>query len=351
MKLSHLLKVTLGSILFICFCLISFWTVFLFSSTVSEEDGVQYFLRPGTSPKTLVTDLTQQGIIKHPSLLLFYIHLKPHQMLKTGEYLFPKGSSPHSIWRQVTEGTGLVYHSFTIIPGWSFNQLRHELAQTSGLRHISAKLGDKELMASLGYPNLAPEGEFFPETYNYTRGVSDLVILKRAIDLMQSRLNEAWESRAKDLPYKSPYEALIAASMIEKEAYLNVERPIIAGVLVNRLHKDMLLQFDPTVIYGLGERYTGKIHKENLLDNNDFNTYVHKGLPPTPIAMPSMTSIEAALHPEATKYLYFVARGDGSHQFSTSLIEHHVAVSSASKPHKTSFFNETLVQKYLNAQW
>ena len=181
-------------------------------------------------------------------------------------------------------------------------------------------------MNRLGDAALAPEGQFFPETYYYTKGSSDLVILKRAFDLMQSNLKEAWETRSPNLPYKNVYEALIAASLIEKEAYFDAERPVIAGVLVNRIRKNMLIQFDPTVIYGLGLRYNGKIHKQDLLENTPYNTYVHKGLPPTPIAMPGRTSINAALHPDNTDYLYFVARSDKSHQFSKTLFEHQAAV-------------------------
>jgi UPF0755 protein len=181
-------------------------------------------------------------------------------------------------------------------------------------------------MLHLGAANLKPEGEFFPETYYFTKGNSDLILLKHAFKAMQSKLNDAWSKRASALPYKNAYEALIAASLIEKEAYLSKERPIIAGVLVNRLKKEMLLQFDPSVIYGLGERYTGKLSKANLLENTAYNTYLHKGLPPTPIAMPSLASISAALHPEQNDYYYFVAKGDGSHQFSKTLLEHNAAV-------------------------
>lgn len=335
--------------IFSTLCLLGVILFFLFSTTITDDAGRQYYLRPGTSPKAFIADLSEQGIISHSSFFSFFVHIQPHQILKTGEYFFPKGSSFFSIWRQVTQGKGLVYHAFTIVPGWAFTQLLHELGQNSELRHLTSKLDNKEIMQHLGYANLAPEGEFFPETYYYTRGVPDLVILKRAIDLMQNRLNELWKDRAPNLPYKNTYEALIAASIIEKEAYLDAERPLIAGVLVNRLRRDMLLQFDPTVIYGLGQRYSGKLHKENLLENNAYNTYIHKGLPPTPIAMPSMTSIEAALHPRETKYLYFVARGDGSHQFSETLLAHQAAISTTMK-HAEYYFNGMLIKQYLHTQ-
>ncbi len=293
----------------------------------------------------MILQLTQQGIIKHPFLFSLFVFPQRNAQLKTGEYLFPNGATLYSIWKQITSGTGLFYHPFSIIPGWSFSQLRHELAQAQGLRHITATLNDQQMMERLGYPHLAPEGEFFPETYYYTKGIPDLVILKRAIDLMQIRLHELWQHRDAELPYKNEYEALIVASLIEKEAYLNSERPMISGVLINRLKKNMLLQCDPTIIYGLGERYDGKIHKENLLEDNPYNTYIHRGLPPTPIAMPSTVSIEAALHPQKNDYLYFVAKGDGSHLFSKTLNEHNIAVDSAIK-HNTNF-NESLVRRHM----
>lgn len=288
----------------------------LFVPVINEPSGLPFYLSQGTSKRHFLNDLEQKKLL--PSRLFFavYIYMQPFATLKTGEYLFPKGASLYSIWRQVKNGTGLLYHPFTIIPGWSFHQLRHELAETAGLRHQTLTLTDQALMAQLGYPQLFPEGEFFPDTYYYTKGNSDWVILKKAFVLMQRNLLAAWVSRANHLPYKRPYDALIAASLIEKEAHLPAERVIIAGVLANRLQKEMLLQFDPTVIYGMGDRYQGKIYKENLTENNDYNTYVHKGLPVTPIAMPSLAAIKAALHPAHHDYYYFVAKGDGSHLFS-----------------------------------
>lgn len=339
--------ITIRLIIFSCVCFMVVWLLFLLTPTISQQDGMKYFLRPGTSKKVLITELHQQGIIKHPWLFSLYALLHSNDgQLKAGEYLFKKGTTPISIWRQMIKGTGMVHHPFTIVPGWSFNQLRNALQQAEGLKHTVQTLSDKQLMTYLGYPELAPEGEFFPDTYYYTLDVADKVILKRAFLLMQKKLNTAWQHRAPALPYQNVYEALIAASLIEKEAYLDVERPIIAGVLVNRFQKEMPLQFDPTVIYGLGDRYDGKIHKENLAEDTPYNTYVHKGLPPTPIAMPGLRSIQAALHPDKNNYLYFVARGDGSHQFSETLVAHHLAVMSANKL-PSYFFNEALVRKYL----
>lgn len=317
----------------------------LFSRVVTQDEGLVFYVPPGQSKSATVAELADKKIIAYPKLLHIYTLLRFRQ-IKTGEYLFPKGSTPFSIWQQLVSGRGLFYRSFTIVPGWSFSQLRRELLQTETLRHNTKSLDDKQIMLLLGSEKDNPEGEFFPETYLYTRDVPDLVILSRAYELMQSRLKEAWEKRLPGLPYKTPYEALIAASLIEKEAYLPEEKQLIASVLINRLRKNMILQFDPTVIYGLGDRYTGKLRKKDLLIDTPYNTYLHRGLTPTPIAMPSMGSIEAALHPAATDYLYFVAKGDGSHQFSKTLKDHNQAVT-ASKTKKTAYFNSSIVHRML----
>lgn len=327
MKISRII----GSFCFIIVAFFVFEVFYLNTSSIQDKKGVTYYLHPGISKTALISDLAKQGIITHPFLFSLYTHFQKSEQLKTGEYLFHHGATPATIWKQVVTGTGFAFHPFTIVPGWTFTQLKEALSQTEGLHHATSKVDDKAIMVQLGYANLAPEGEFFPETYYYTRGISDMVILKRAIDLMQLHLQEAWAQRDKDLPYTNSYQALIAASIIEKEAYLSHEQPLIAGVLVNRLKKDMLLQFDPTVIYGLGTRYDGKIHKTDLLDSNPYNTYVHKGLPPTPIAMPGMSAINAALHPAKHDYLYFVANGDGSHHFSKTLAEHNEAINASNK--------------------
>lgn len=313
-------------------CFLGLWSYSLFAPVITQENGATYYLRPGTSKPTMISDLAQLGIIRHPWLFAMYVYPHKSTLLKTGEYRFPKGSTPHSIWKQISTGTGFLYHPLTIVPGWTFKQLRAELLKAESLKHLTATLDDKQIMERLGHAELSPEGEFFPDTYNYTRGDNDLTLLKRAFDVMQLRLQEAWQKRATNLPYNNSYEALVAASLIEKEGYLDSERPIIAGVLVNRLNKNMLLQIDATVIFGLGDRYNGKIYKENLTEDTPYNTYVHKGLPLTPIAIPGLSSIQAALHPQQNNYFYYVAKGNGSHQFSNSLEEHHEAVQAATNP-------------------
>lgn len=315
------------SVLITCFVCVTLF--FLFTSVVPQKTGFAYYVHPGTSKKQVISDLSQQGVIHHPVLYGLYVYTHDvfnKTSLKTGEYYFPQGSTPYSIWKQMTNGTGFLYRPFVLVPGWTFKQLRAALLKARGLRHITATFDDKQIMERLGYPNNSPEGNFFPDTYNYTRGDVDLALLKRAFDLMQIKLQEEWGNRATDLPYHNKYEALITASMIEKEGYLDTERPMIAGVILNRINKNMLLQIDATVIYGLGDRYTGKIYKENLIDDTAYNTYLHRGLPPTPIAMPGLSSIKAAMHPQQNNYYYYVAKGDGSHYFSTSLDAHHTAV-------------------------
>lgn len=327
MKKSHIY-----ALIYVCFPVIAFfagWTYFLFGSVVPQDRGVVYYLKPGSSKTSVMQELREQGIVTHSVLFSLYAMFHPGAHLVSAEYRFPRGSSPYSIWRQITTGTGLEQHPFMIIPGWTFAQVRKALDQAPSLKHMTTPMNDKQIMSYLGHEDVAPEGEFFPETYYYTYGMQDLVVLKRAYDLMQNRLNEAWGRRATDLPYKSAYEALIVASLIEKEAYLNSERETISGVVLNRLRKNMLLQIDATVIYGLGDRYTGTIFKKDLKEDTAFNTYVHKGLPPTPIAMPGMSSIEAAMHPQQHEYIYYVAKGNGAHQFSTTLQQHDAAIKSA----------------------
>lgn len=308
-------------------CLFSFWVYTLYFSVVSNSDGLVYDLRPGTSKKTFVAELTEQRLITQPWVFNLYISFYRHAYLKAGEYHFPEGASLADIWSQVISGKGFVQHTFTLIPGWTFKQLRDQLNQTPTLKHRANTLSDKEIMEKIGAGDQFPEGNFFPETYNYAKGTTDLVILKQAFSLMQRKLAEAWRDRDPHVPYNQAYSALIAASLIEKEAYLDTERLIISGVIINRLNANMPLQIDPTVIYGLGDKYTGTLNKADLTSDTPYNTYVHKGLPPTPIAMPSSASIYAALHPQANDFYYYVVEKDHQHKFSRTLAEHQVAVS------------------------
>jgi UPF0755 protein len=326
----------------------SAWEDFLQEAIVTDVQGFRYNVRPGATFKTVATDLYNQHILKNPRFFAWLVrYRKATHDLKAGEYLFPKGTTPDRMIGQITTGTGMIYHSFTIVPGMSFRQLRQALNKSNEFSHTTKELSDASIMKRLGHPDVNPEGQFFPDTYYFVVDSSDIILLKRAFNAMQTKLNNAWTHRAANIPFNTAYEALTAASIIEKEAEVKEELPIIAGVLSNRLRRDIMLQFDPTVIYGVGSRFDGTIHKSDLREDNPYNTYVHKGLPPTPISMPGKDAIEAVMHPDANNYLYFVARGDGAtHQFSRTLAEHNAAVN-ASRAYHPWFFNTALVKQYL----
>ena len=241
--------------------------------------------------------------------------------LHAGEYALTAGMTPRDLLLNMAAGK-VLQRNFTIVDGWNFRELRQALAKADKLRQDGASLDDAALMAKIGAPGETPEGRFLPETYAYVKGDSDLDILRRAHAAMAKLLDAAWARRDKDLPLASPYEALILASIVEKETGRADERARIAGVFVRRLQNHMLLQTDPTVIYGMGEAYAGNIHKSDLTTDTPYNTYTRTGLPPTPIAMPGKPAIEAALHPAPGAELYFVSRGDGSHVFSSTLDEY-----------------------------
>jgi len=285
-----------------------------------------FYLRPGVSKEHVISALHQEGFIRFPRLFNLYAYFSHRGSLKAGEYEFPKGSSPLTIWRQLTSGTGFYFRAFTIIPGWTFKQLRLSLTTNPWLKHNISHLSDAEIMKLLGSASVSPEGLFYPETYFFTRGDNDQRLLQRAYTLMQTKLNQAYVTKDASLPYRNAYDALIAASLIEKEGRIDKERSVIASVIINRLNKDMVLQIDATIIYALGDQYLGSIYKNDLKINSAYNTYLNKGLPPTPIAIPGWPSIFAALHPAHTNYFYYVAKQDGSHHFSETLIEHQQAV-------------------------
>ena len=245
--------------------------------------------------------------------------------LKVGEYALEPGMSPRILLQRMRDGR-VVHYRVTVVEGWNFRQLRAALAAADPLEHETGELDDAALMAALGHPGQHPEGRFLPETYLYQRGDSDLDVLRRAHAAMEEALAQAWEARAADVPLNSPEEALILASIVEKETGQAHERPQIAGVFARRLRKGMLLQTDPTVIYGLGSAYDGNIRKRDLTTDTPYNTYTRAGLPPTPIAMPGRAALQAAVNPAPGDALYFVARNDGSHIFSATYAEHDAAV-------------------------
>jgi UPF0755 protein len=277
----------------------------------------------GSNLRGIVAQLRSRGLTRGPSLYWRVLAERMHvaDRLHAGEYALDPGTTPGQLLDAMAAGR-VLQRDFTIVDGWTFRQLRDALATVPTLRHDGASLDEAELMRRIGAPGEKPEGRFLPETYAYVKGDSDLDILKRAHLAMVRTLAELWPARDKDLPLASAYEALILASIIEKETGRAEERPKIAGVFVRRLRNHMLLQTDPAVIYGMGEAYAGNIRRSDLLADTPYNTYLHAGLPPTPIALPGRPAIEAALHPAPGDALYFVARGDGSHVFARSLAEH-----------------------------
>lgn len=249
--------------------------------------------------------------------------------IKAGSYELQPATSPRRLLGQLVRGE-FAQESLTIIEGWTFRQMRQAIDTAPNLKHETAKLSDKELLARVA-PEAAdkyatPEGLFFPDTYLFAKNSSDLQIYKQAHEMMMKRLKAAWEKREPNLPYTDPYQALIMASLVEKETGQKSERAMIAGVFVNRLKTGMLLQTDPTVIYGMGDKYEGKIRKKDLETDTPYNTYTRAGLPPSPIALPGVESLAAALMPAKTEALYFVSRGDGTSHFSVNLNEHNKAV-------------------------
>lgn len=280
----------------------------------------------GSTPNGLLLQLEQQGILQGAFWLRLSWRLQGQvQPLHTGEYQLLPGMDVTQLLEKWRSGDVLQYR-VTLVEGWNFRQVRSALAQQDKLQQTLGDVSDSELMRMLDQANVHPEGRFFPDTYNFVRGQTDLDILRQASQRLQKVLAQEWEQRAENLPYRSPDEALIMASIIEKETGVAREREEIAGVFMRRLKIGMLLQTDPTVIYGMGDSYTGKITRADLRKPTPYNTYVISGLPPTPIAMVGREAIYAALHPKAGKSLYFVARGDGSHVFSNSLAEHNKAV-------------------------
>ncbi|MDA8363604.1 MAG: endolytic transglycosylase MltG [Gammaproteobacteria bacterium] len=278
-----------------------------------------YTVQPGTSLHDFSRGLYAEHVLPDPRSLVLLAYLEGESRgLKAGEYRFPPGITALGMLRQVIEGK-VVQYPFTIIDGWTFAQVMQALEAAPHMLHTLRNLTPAEIMASLGHPGVMPEGRFFPDTYDYAAGMSDRTVLERAYRRMQRALRKEWAERDRSVPLKTPDQALILASIIEKEASLPSERRIISGVFDNRLRLGMKLQTDPTVIYGLGNRYHGKITTADLRRWTPYNTYMISGLPPTPISMPSKEALYAALNPVATKALYFVARGNGTHVFSDTL--------------------------------
>jgi UPF0755 protein len=276
----------------------------------------------GSSFKEIVKQLRAEGLSSASPLYWRLLAMQMHVAgkLHAGEYATPIGITPRQLLADMAAGR-VQQRNLTIVDGWTFREVLAALAKADKLKHDTIGLDDAAIMQKIGAPGEQPEGRFLPETYAYVKGDSDLDILKRAHAAMSKTLGELWPGRDKGLPLATPYDALILASIVEKETGRADERAKIAGVFVRRLEDHMLLQTDPSVIYGMGDSYQGKIHKTDLTTDTPYNTYTRPGLPPTPIAMPGRPAIMAALHPEPGTALYFVARGDGTHVFADTLDE------------------------------
>lgn len=291
-----------------------------------ERTPFEFTLKQGSSLKSAASQIKKAGGLSNEWLFVLLARgLGQARQIKPGNYQLEHEVTPLKLLNMISKGR-VEQSSLTIIEGTTFRQLRAVLNGDPTLRHDSAPLSDEDILKRIGASETSAEGLFFPDTYNYDKGSSDLVVLKRAYQLMQRQLQESWKNRDADLPFNTPYQALILASIVEKETGQPGDRPMIASVFVNRLRKNMRLQTDPTVIYGMGDKFKGNLRRKDLTTDSPYNTYTRSGLTPTPIALPGLAAIQAALHPAPSKALYFVARGDGTSHFSTNLIEHNSAV-------------------------
>ena len=297
------------------------------SALVLDQQERILLVEPGDGFNAVLKKIRRLGVVQGHDLewKALAVSMKVAGKLQVGEYAITSGMTPTALLRRLANGE-VVQRKFTIVEGWSFRDLRAALQADAKLDNEIGQLNDREIMEKLGRAGIFPEGRFLPETYVYTRGTGELAILDRAAEAMDKTLAETWESRDPAVPLKSPDELLTLASIVEKETGLASERPQIAGVFARRLKSGMRLATDPTVIYGMGSSYAGNIRKSDLLADTPYNTYLRAGLPPTPIAMPGKAALEAAAHPAEGDAIYFVARGNGSHYFSSSYAEHNAAV-------------------------
>jgi len=290
------------------------------------SDPVELSIELGTSPREIADAWVRAGVMTEPIALYEWFRWSGlARRIRAGSYEVTSGTTPIRLLEMMVRGDETLA-VVRLNEGWTFRQIRAELAHADALKPASAALSDAEVMRALGAPDLSPEGRFHPDTYAYSKGSTDLAVLTRAYRAMQRRLADAWQERAPDSPLRTPDEALTLASIVEKETGVVADRGLVAGVLVNRLRLGMPLQTDPTVIFGLGVAFDGNLRKRDLQADTPYNTYLRTGLPPTPIAIPGNAALLAAVRPEPTRALYFVARGDGSSEFSETLTDHNRAV-------------------------
>jgi UPF0755 protein len=311
----------------LCFGLALAWLIYFANSSIQLKTETESFdIEAGSRFRGVTHQLVQQNIIQDAvSFEVLARALGVASDVKAGIYEVKSGITPLELLDIMTSGSSS-QASITFIEGWTFAQMREALNASEKVKHMTMSETDQQILKEIGATETMPEGLFFPDTYFFSPNTSDRDILERAYSTMKSKLKTAWATKANGLPYRTPYEALIMASIVEKETGRAVERPEIAGVFINRLKIGMRLQTDPTVIYGMGDHFDGNIHKKDLISDTIYNTYTRDGLPPTPIAMPGLGAINAALHPAQTKALYFVGKGNGTHHFSASLTEHNNAV-------------------------
>jgi len=291
-----------------------------------ESEKVEFSISRGSSMRGAAAEIAAAGVHARPWVMVVLSKLLGvESSIKAGSYEISRGVSARQLITKLTRGD-VTQVELAFIEGRTFRQMRERLAAHPDLRHDTKGMAETEILRMLGVDAKGAEGLFFPDTYLFAKQSPDSELLARAYRSMQGHLAREWETRAGGLPYKSPYEALIVASIVEKETGREDERALVAAVFVNRLRQGMALQTDPSVIYGMGERFDGNLRKRDLLADTPYNTYVRPGLPPTPIAMPGLASLRAALHPAASAAVYFVGRGDGSSQFSATLDEHNKAV-------------------------
>jgi UPF0755 protein len=292
----------------------------------SARIPLQFSIKPGSGLRGAAQQMEQAGVLRHPERFVLMARLLGEAgNIRAGDYEVERTLTPYRLLAKITHGEAL-RESITFPEGWTFRQARRALEEHPAIRQELRGLPDAELLRRLDIEAASPEGLFFPDTYRFNKGNSDLFILRRAYRRMQQHLDALWAARAPDLPLAGPYEALILASIVEKETALPEDRPLIAAVFINRLRKGMRLQADPTVIYGLGDAFDGNLRRRDLTTDTPYNTYTRAGLPPTPIAMPGLAALAATLNPVASDFLYFVAKGDGSSHFSRTLVEHERAV-------------------------
>ena len=293
---------------------------------VLAAESVEVSVELGSPPREIAMAWVKAGVRAPPALLYEWFRWSGQsRKIRAGSYEISRGVTPIALLNKMVRGDETLA-VVRLIEGWTFRQFRAELAKADALKPTTAGLSDAQIMQALGAENVAPEGRFHPDTYAYSKGSSDLAVLKRAYRAMQKRLEAVWQERAPDTPLRSADDLLVLASIVEKETGVGADRGRVAGVFVNRLRIGMPLQTDPTVIYGLGTSFDGNLRKRDLLSDTPYNTYTRNGLPPTPIAMPGNAALLAVVKPEPTKALFFVARGDGSSEFSETLAEHNRAV-------------------------